>query len=438
MRLFALSSIIIIVALSGCQTSNSVNGGSSRSIDLAAARTHATNYRISSSAGVEQLVSQALKNHPSLAAARQKIIRLQAKVPQAQSLPDPKARISGGSLAETAAGRVNAVAGLEQAIPFPGKRRAKANAAQKEADAARAELENLKLRVAERVRFAYWSYYLADQNQRISRESKEVLQTIQEIVHARVKANQGTQADLLRISTEISKVDQQIITARQQTNSAKATLNALLNRPSNSRLPNPKRSSVPSSSSLNNLIARAESAHPSVKAGQARLTAFQHRLRSARLEAYPDFLLGVQYASISNSGLSPVANGRDQTMITLGFTIPLWEKPRKAKISEANAGIAEMQASVATSRAELRQRVEDAWFRAQSSREMITLFDTRLIPDAKQAHELALQSYSAGKQSFIDVLDTWRVLLKFQLHQEGNRASLGKASASLKSAAAIR
>ena len=125
-------------------------------------------------------------------------------------------------------------------------------------------------------------------------------------------------------------------------------------------------------------------------------------------------------------------------MITLGFTIPLWEKPRKAKISEANAGIAEMQASVATSRAELRQRVEDAWFRAQSSREMITLFDTRLIPDAKQAHELALQSYSAGKQSFIDVLDTWRVLLKFQLHQEGNRASLGKASASLKSAAAIR
>ena len=257
MKLIALSSSIIIVALSGCQTSNSVNGGSSRSIDLAATRTQATNYGISTSAGVEQLVTQALKHHPSLAAARQKINRLQAKVPQAQSLPDPKARISGGSLAETAAGRVDAVAGLEQAIPFPGKRRAKANAAQKEADAASAELENLKLRVSERVRFAYWSYYLAAQNHRINRESKEVLQTIQEIVQARVKANQGTQADLLRISTEISKVDQQIITARQQTSSAKATLNALLNRPSNSRLPYPKRSSVPSSSSLNNLIARS-------------------------------------------------------------------------------------------------------------------------------------------------------------------------------------
>ena len=112
MRLIALFSSIIIAALSGCQTSNSVNGGSSGSIDLAATRTQARNYGIPSSAGVEQLVSQALKHHPSLAAARQKINRLQAKVPQAQSLPDPKARISGGSLAETAAGRVDTVAGL--------------------------------------------------------------------------------------------------------------------------------------------------------------------------------------------------------------------------------------------------------------------------------------------------------------------------------------
>jgi len=438
MRLLALSSILIMVALSGCQTSSPVGNVSSRSGDSSPARTQATNYSISSNAGVEQLVSQSLKYHPSLVAARQKILRLQAKVPQAQALPDPKARISAGSLAQTAAGQVDAVAGVEQSIPFPGKRRAKANAAQKEADAARAELENIKLQVAERVRFAYWNYYLAHQNQRISRESKEVLQTIQEVVQARVKVNQGTQADLLRVSTEISKVDQQLITARQQTSTAKATLNALLNRPSRSRLPYPKRASVPSSSSLNNLIARAESSHPSVKAGQARLTAFKHRLRNAKLDAYPDFLIGAQHSWVSNSGLSPVANGRDQTMFTLGMTIPLWQKPRKARVDEANAGIAEMQANVASSRSELRQRVEDAWFRAKSSREMIILFDQRLLPDAQQAHDLSLQAYSSGTQSFVDVLDTWRLLLKFQLQQEGNRASLGKASASLKSAAAIR
>ena len=51
-----------------------------------------------------------------------------------------------------------------------------------------------------------------------------------------------------------------------QTSSAKAALNALLNRPSRSSLPSPKRSSIPSPGSLNRLIARAESSHPNDKA----------------------------------------------------------------------------------------------------------------------------------------------------------------------------
>lgn len=436
MKIFALPFCIAAVALPGCQTSPTGGHGGSSLGDLTTNPAQAKHYPISSGAGVEQLVSHALTHHPALKEAKQKIIRLQAKVPQERSLPDPQARVSAGSLGRNVAGSIDSAAGVEQAIPFPGKRRARANAAQKEADAARAELENLELRVAERVRFAYWSYYLAQQNQRINRDSKGVLQTIQEIVQARVKANKGTQADLLRVATEINEIEQQLIIVRQQTSSAKAALNALLNRPAHARLPSPKRSSIPSPGSLNRIIARAESSHPSVKAGQARVTAFQHRLRGARLDAYPDFLVGVQHSWISDSRLSTVSDG--QTMFTLGVTIPLWDKPRKAKVREAEAGIAEMQANVANSRAELRQRVEDAWFRAKSSREMITLFDQRLIPDARQAHELSLQAYSAGSKSFVDVLDTWRLLLKFQLQQEGNRASLGKASAALKSAAAIR
>ena len=431
-----LSSALITI-LAGCQTSDSPDNLSPFSNDMAGNQGKASNYSIPASANAEQLVDLALSHHPSLKAAQHKITRLQAKVAQERALPDPKARVSMGKLAETAAGQIDSVAGIEQQIPFPGKRRAKAMAAQKETDAAQAELENLKLRIAERVRFTYWDYYLAHQNQRISLENKEILQTVQEIVQARVKANQGTQADLLRIATEMSKIEQQLITARQQINSYKARLNALLNRTARSTLPYPKRSSTPSSSSLNKLIAKAESSHPSIKAGQARVAAFEHYLDKARLDAYPDFLIGAQHAWVDDSGLSPVANGDDQTMFTLGFTLPIWQKPRRAKIREANAGIAEMQAGLASSRAELRQRVEDAWFRAEASRKMITLFDQRLIPDARQAHELSLQSYQAGEQTFVDILDTWRLLLTLQLQQEGNRASLGKAYASLKSAAAI-
>lgn len=438
MKTLIATGSFIALALSACQTSDPSSKGASAVPSLSVPSGRVSNYGISSGAGVEQLVSQALRHHPSLIAAQQKIVRLEARIPQARALPEAQARVSASSMAETSHGGTDASIGVEQKIPFPGKRGALATTARKEADAAKAELDSLKLRLAEQVRFAYWDYYLAWQTQRINRENKEILKSIREVVDARVRANQATQADVLRITTETSRVDQQIILARQQIASARAALNALLNRPSTARLPAPKRSSVPSARSLNSLVTRAESSHPSVKAEQARLDAFRSRLRTAKLGAYPDFFVGAQHSWNSDSSGMGGSDKNNQTMLTLGVTIPFWQEPRKARIREARAGIAEMQASVSSSRAELRQRVADAWFRAKSSREMITLFDQRLIPDAKQAQELSLQAYTAGTESFVDVLDTWRLFLQVQLQQEGNRASLGKASASLKSAAAIR
>ena len=191
---------VLVAILAGCQIPDSPKHLSSLTHELTESPSKASNYSIPADANVEQLVSQALSHHPSLTAAQHKIDRLQANVPQQRALPDPRARISAGNLAETAAGQVDTMAGLEQQIPFPGKRRAMALTAQKESDAARSELNSLKLQIAERVRFTYWDYYLAHQNRRISRENREILQTVQEVVQARVEANQGTQADLLRIT----------------------------------------------------------------------------------------------------------------------------------------------------------------------------------------------------------------------------------------------
>lgn len=430
-------SIPLAVILISCQADRSARHLQNPLGATAMDTPQASDYSITPQAGVEELVALSLVHHPSLHAARQKVTRLKARVAQEKTLPDPRARVSAGDLAQTAAGEVDTIVGVEQHIPFPGKRKARAQAAQKEADAASAELENLKLALAQHVRMAWWSHYLAQQSLRINLESKDVLNAIKDIVKKRVETNQANQADLLRIGNEISKVDKELIMARQQSQSSQASLNALLNRPAGSALPSPRASSIPSENSLDSLISRAESSHPSVLSGQARLDAFRHRLRKAELENYPDLMVGIQRAWVSDSGLSPVADGSDQTMFTLGFNIPLWRASRRAGVDEASAGIAEMQATIASSRSELRQRVENAWFRARSSREMISLFDQRLIPDARKAHELALKSYSAGELSFVDVLDTWRLLLTLELQQENNRASLGKASAALKSAAAI-
>jgi cobalt-zinc-cadmium efflux system outer membrane protein len=420
---------ILPLILAGC-----VQNKVSQTTDQPRRTSAPSEYRVSPSAGPDELAAAGAREHPSVIAAEAKVRRLMAKVPQAKALPDPKLRVAGGSMAETAAGRIAWMTGVEQALPFPGKLRAMAAAAGKEAEAAAAELEMTRLRVGEQIRSVYWDYYLASRTTAITEETKAALTQVRDSVDARVTANQADQNDQLRLATEVGKLEQVLINSRQSERSAKVRLNALLNRPGDASLPTPKTSSSGSRGELASLLAKAERSHPSVKSAEAEVAAFQHRLEGARLDRYPDFVVGLQHAAVADSGLAMSANGRDQMFATLGISLPIWQAPRRARIEEASAGIDEASAKIDAARSDLRFRVEDAWVRAKSADELIRLFDKQMLPEAKQAFDSVLTGYSTSTQSFTDVLDAWRSRLGFELQQAGNYAQRGKAMAALKSA----
>lgn len=392
-------------------------------------------YGIPSNAGPATLSALAVRHNPKLQAMRYRIARLSEKVPQVASLPDPMANLALGSLPETAAGRVEAVAGVSQKVPFPGKRKADASAAMSEVNAAQAEFKAYELKLTKQVYSAWWDYYLANVNIRISSESKELLKAVEETVETQVAANRGTQADQLRIVNEITKIDRDISLARGVEKTAKARLNALLNRPVGASLPSPSPRELESPGDLSSLLAKAAASHPEVISASHRIEAFKSRLRRANLEKYPDFTLGVQGAAVSSGGLAPSANGDDQIFGTLGFNIPLWQEPRQAMIREAKAGIAETEAILTSTQAELRYRIEDSYFRAKTAKEVAQLFSSRLIPDSKQAYQVTLTSYAAGEDSFLNLIEAWRQWLTYQLQYAQNRAQLGKAIATLRAAA---
>lgn len=100
-------------------------------------------------------------------------------------------------MAETAAGQVVGTVGLQQKIPFPGKRGSRALIALRQADAMRAELSVQELALAERIRNTYWNSYAANRTVAIVSESKGLLVTLRESVETRVAANNASQQDLL-------------------------------------------------------------------------------------------------------------------------------------------------------------------------------------------------------------------------------------------------
>lgn len=430
----------VIALLSSCSTPPDVGGDVPLvKVDEAAITgSEARNYHIPNQAGPETLAELASRHNPNLTALRHRAERLEAKVPQAESLPDPMASLALGNLPETAAGRVDAVVGVSQKIPFPGKRREAGLAAKREALAVRADISAYELKLTEQVRSAWWDYYLAGITIRISNESQGLLRVVEESVEAQVAASQGSQADQLRVANEITMIARDLAEARRIENTAKARLNSLLNRPAGAELPAATNREIDPPHDLKSLLVRAETRHPEVVSAANKIEAFKHRLNRAMLEKYPDFTFGVQGAAVASKGLAPSANGEDQIFGTMGFNIPLWQEPRRAMIREAKAGIAETQALLGSTRSDLRFRVEDAYFRARTAREVSDLFKARLIPDAKQAYEVTLTSYAAGEDTFTNVIDTWRQWLTYQLQFAQNRAQLGKAVATLNAAAGIK
>lgn len=438
-RIHRLSIHLVLVALvPSCGTHSPGSGSQAEGSLTPPAASAAVNYKVTGSAGPEQLARQAIAHHPSIEAGRHKAERLSARVAQELSLPDPTAEIGAGSMAETAAGSVTAMAGVKQKIPFPGKRREAASAAQSEAAAARAEVRSMELKLTEQVHSAWWDLYLASQTIEITRESRAVLESVRDSVDAGVGAGQAGQGDQLRLGNELSLVDRDLADAAQLQNTAKARLNSLLNRPAGATLPTPRSTPIPSEGSLQELLVHAQSAHPEVAAAEQRANAFRHRLKRAELEKYPDFTAGIAGATVSDSGLSAMANGRDQIYGTLGINIPLWQEPRRAMIREATEGIEETEAMIASTRSDLRYRIEEAWFRAKTARDVSNLFENRLIPDSRQAYEVALTGYSAGTSDFTGLLETWRLQLSYRLQLARNHSQLGKATATLRAAAAIR
>lgn len=427
----ALGSIVAAL-FSGCRSGNTRSQPLEDASPLGAESARIERAALSPGASLGELVEVALANQPEVHAAEAHVRRLMAKVPQLASLPDPKFRASAGSMAETAAGRVDWMSGVEQALPFPGKLREMAKAAGKDAEAAAAQLEAVRLNVAAQVEQTYWNLYLAHRSTAITRENQDALRMIQDSVDARVAANKGSQDDQLRLAAEAGRLEKALVQSRQQEASARARLNSLLDRPAGADLPTPSFERNGTRRDLKSLLAAAEAQHPSVRAANAELEAFRHRLKRAKLEGYPDFFLGAQHAAVADSGLAPSANGRDQMFATFGVSIPLWQAPRRAMIDEANAGIDEATAKIGSARASLRYEVEDAWLRAKATEDLITLFDKQLIPEARQAFETVLTGFASGEQSFVDSLDAWRQLLSVQLQQAGNQAELGKALAALR------
>lgn len=408
----------------------------------------------SAAADLDSLVARALVASPALHTAGARLAAARARVGPAGARPDPMLMLGVQNLPVSQPGfsdfMTMKVVGISQTIPYAGKLRLNAAAAERESDAAGASLAATRLQVTRQVREAYYDIAYAERALAITTRNQSVLVDLVRVVQAHYAVGSGAQADVLRAQLETTRLAQEASALVEDRRSALARLNALLDQPSEAPLgdarfparvvrlaePNPATGVHFASASLgsraggspllplDSLEALAEQHSPALRAHESMMAAQRERVALARTASRPDVNVAVEYGQ--RAGLP------DMITATVSVPLPL-QRARKqdqevaAAANELGALESEHDEQVNALRAEIAARYSDA----ERARTQLALSVSAVLPQARAALASTTASFQVGRVSFETVMDTQALVFNAEIAHYRALSDFGKALAAL-------
>ncbi|MGX2030317.1 TolC family protein [Methylocaldum gracile] len=370
---------------------------------------------------LERLVQETLENNPDIQSARQRFEAARAVIPQVRTLPDPKINLGYREVVER-----EAMYGVSQEIPFPGKLGLRGEVAASEADRIEQEYLAVQLNVVAQLKEAFYNLHLVHKSLEIVRKNLGLLQNFEKTAKARYMVGQGTQQDVFRAQTEISRVLQRLAILEQQGISLRAEINQILRYPPTRPLGVPQEIRVtPLEHNPVEIQALIEQAAPLLRAQMKDIERSENAIALAKREYFPDF-------ELSALGLRNETMRRDGYQVMLGVRVPLYYATKqrygvKEAVARREAALQDWWAV----KQALSARVQDNLARAQRAEELVKLLAEALIPQARLTLASAQASYAVGKVDFLTLLNSLLTLQENEIELHGEMTEHEKALARL-------
>jgi outer membrane protein, heavy metal efflux system len=418
------------------------------------------------SATLEDYLVYAAFNNPGLEAAFNVWKAALERVPQEESLPDPRFTYRNFIReVETRVGPQDQALGLSQLFPWFGKLELRGNVAAEAAEAANQRYENQKLALFFEVKDAFYEYYYLGRAIDVVQENFELVEYLESVARARYKTASTGHPDVIRAQVEMGKLEDQLSSLRDLLVPIVARLNAVLNRPTNATLPLP--TTIPNESlniSEDEVLAQLVSSSPVLKALDHEIERARHAVALAKKDYFPDFTLGVDYTDVGSAkrsgppgfgnpaavrsasrfaggmgdlidayalgksfgpGGRPGDSGKDAWMVSLSVNIPIWHQKYAAGEREARARYLAALSARTEQENSLTSTTQLTLFEHRDAGRKIALYRDVLVPKARESIGSTETAFRAGAASFLDLVDAERTLLEFELSYEralANRA----------------
>ena len=395
-------------------------------------------------AGLDELIAHAEAHNPQLEAALHRWRAAEQQVPQAGALPDPQLGL-GVVLDQVDADSeyMGERYSVSQAFPWFGKRSLRADVAAEGARAASRRYEALRLALAEQVTAAWFEYAWVHEAAGTARANRDLVMRLEAVARALYRADAGSQADVSRAQVELGRIDDRLRSLLDQLGPRAARLNALLGRPAYARLPEP---GAPSSQPVAVLPERDDAAwlalarewNPQLQAARHEIERERHGVALAEKSYYPDIRLGLEYARDGSARMAAMdGGGADMLLGMISVNVPIQRGRLDAEVNEARSRLHAADRDARARELAVESELQSALFAYREGERKLRLYRGTLVPKARHALEATEAAYRAGNASFMDLIDSQRSLLEFELERERAAADRAVAAARVRALAGV-
>ena len=350
---------------------------------------------------------RALLAEPGQEALKSRAHALKERGIVAGELPDPVLRVglnnypiqSGGFTTE---GMTHGAVGVSQTFPA-GKTR---SINTRRFDLLASEMnENAEARgrnVLAAARGAWLDLYYWELAHSLAMESRPFFDDLVSVTRSLYAVGQESQQDVLRAQLELSRLDDRLIEMERQRSRAQAALGEWIGqdakRPVARKLPS--WDEVPTLASMQAMLRQ----HPLLRAADAQIEARGARVDLANERAKPEWAMDVGYSYRDGS----LSSGEPRSdFISLGVTVGLPFFRKKSVDGQLSAALHER--SAARSNREQTVRGLESQLSAEHSRwqdltRRLSIYDTRILGQAKDHAEASLLAYQSDRGDFADVM----------------------------------
>lgn len=391
----------------------------------------------------DQAVMVALKDNPSLAQIRSRFAALSEVPSQVGTLPDPTINLNAMNLPTNSFDRdqepmTQMQLGFSQMIPFPGKLSLKQEAAEYEAVAAGHTVEEASWQLRKKVSAKWWQLYYLDRALDTVTNNQGLLRQFISVAKTKYETGKGLQQDVLLAQLELSKLLDQEIRLKSMRRSQSIALNILMDQSPQAPIALPSAISTEMADLLSegDLQALAQQERARLLQMQSNVDAAQSRLKLAKRNLYPDFMVGMTYGDRSGMNGLPRGGERENfASLMVGIKVPLYagRKQKKAiaqRSSELDLHRHALRDEVGVALGQVSMAVTDY----EQAREQFSLFETGIIPQAEQTVASMLAGYQVNQVDFLNLVRSQITLFNYELQYWKTLSEANQAIARLEAA----